>query len=310
MKPVITIKTIRVTNKAQDHIDIRWSKATVLLPTKKSRYFVRWCVSPYKDDKSCTCSEELSDASSYSIKGLTPNTSYDIIVSVKDEQGNESRYNKATARTLGNTAPTISDKIIKVKEVTTDTISISWTKATDSVTPQNKLTYSVTWCVAPYNYDDRKKSERLTDGSQYLVEGLKPGTTYDIVVYVRDEHGYDATYGTLTVTTRENLPPTIPDKYVTIGRITNTGIGVYWKAAKDPDGDKSKLRYNVQWCEAPFKTSKLDHYGGISEDLRGIYGYDIKGLEEGTEYDIRVAVWDDSSCAYYEIARVRTTGGE
>ena len=45
--------------------------------------------------------------------------------------------------------PEISDKTIRVISSTSDSITIAWTKATDKVTPQNKLRYSPTWCKTP-----------------------------------------------------------------------------------------------------------------------------------------------------------------
>ena len=111
---------------------------------------------------------------------------------------------------MANTRPQIAVPELTIVSRTKNSISIRWTKATDKETPQSKLQYTVTWCVAPYKWDNnvRHIGEKRLDNSSYVITGLTPNTTYDIIVYVRDEYGAEGTYSITTVTT---LPDTDVD---------------------------------------------------------------------------------------------------
>ena len=113
--------------------------------------------------------------------------------------------------TMANTAPQIAVKTLTIVSKTKNSISIRWNKATDAETPQSQLLYTVTWCVAPYRWDNniRKIGERKYDNTSYTITGLAPNTTYDIIVYVRDANGSENTYAKATVTTLADSATTV-----------------------------------------------------------------------------------------------------
>lgn len=104
--------------------------------------------------------------------------------------------------------PEISDKTIRVISSTSDSITIAWTKATDKVTPQNKLRYSPTWCKTPYVWDNKIRvcAPRQYDIDSYTIRGLEPGVSYDVILYVCNENGTENTYDRLTFTSAVSWP--------------------------------------------------------------------------------------------------------
>lgn len=112
---------------------------------------------------------------------------------------------------MANTSPQIAVKTLTIVSKTKNSISIRWNKATDAETPQSQLLYTVTWCVAPYRWDNniRKIGERKYDNTSYTITGLAPNTTYDIIVYVRDANGSENTYAKATVTTLADSATTV-----------------------------------------------------------------------------------------------------
>ena len=55
---------------------------------------------------------------------------------------------------MTNTQPVVAVKDITIISKTKNSISIRWNKATDKESPQSQLLYTVTWCVAPYVWDN------------------------------------------------------------------------------------------------------------------------------------------------------------
>ena len=134
------------------------------------------------------------------------NTEYEVYVRVKDEAGNYADYNKETFKTLSSPPPVPGNGgKLTVTDVTSNGFTVSWEKATDSETPQEKLIYKV-YCkggggLLLFKPTDLKAT--LTDKASYTITGLGGGITiinpaldkgYDVNVEVIDEAGSSAWY--------------------------------------------------------------------------------------------------------------------
>ena len=209
---------------------------------------------------------------------------------------------------MANTRPQIAVSELTIVSRTKNSISIRWTKATDKETPQSKLQYTVTWCVAPYKWDNnvRHIGEKRLDNSSYVITGLTPNTTYDIIVYVRDEHGAENAYAKTTVATLPDTdvdnPPTIPNKNLTVTAINARSITISWQKATDKETAQSQLRYYVRWSVAPFTLANARNSGWKTN----INSYSITGLIPDTSYAIQVWVADIKSAVCYTTRTVRT----
>lgn len=183
--------------------------------------------------------------------------------------------------TMANTQPQIAVKALTIVGKTKNSISIRWNKATDAETPQSQLLYTVTWCVAPYRWDNsvRKIGERKFDNSSYTITGLTPNTTYEIIVYVRDADGYENTYARTTVTTMPdsvpNTAPVISNKTVGFTKISANSVDILWQKATDKETAQKNLRYVVTWTPGPdYATSNRKQ----SAYMTDVNSYRITGL--------------------------------
>lgn len=210
---------------------------------------------------------------------------------------------------MANTQPQIAVKQLTIVGKTATSISIRWNKATDKETPQDKLLYTVTWCVAPYRWDNniRKIGERKFDNSSYTITGLQPNTTYEIIVYVRDADGYENTYARTTVTTMPSTvpdtAPTIPNRTVVIAKINANTLDVSWQKATDRETAQRDLKYLVTWTPGP------DY--AVSNRKQSVYmtdatSYRISGLFPNTSYQVRVFVYDGKNFSSYNPSYVTT----
>lgn len=210
---------------------------------------------------------------------------------------------------MANTQPKVAVKELTIVSKTKTSISIRWNKATDLETPQSKLLYTVTWCVAPYRWDNniRRIGERKFDNNAYTITGLEPNTTYDIIVYVRDTDGYENTYAKTTVktlpATLPNTAPTIPNKTVYFTKINSTTVEVSWQKATDKETAQRDLRYIVTWVPGPtyaIGNRKMSPY------MTDVTSYRITGLYPGTQYMVKVYVYDGKDHSAYNTLYVAT----
>ena len=210
---------------------------------------------------------------------------------------------------MPNTQPQVPVSQLTIVSKSATSISIRWNKATDKETPQSKLLYTVTWCVAPYVWDNnvRKIGERKYDNTSYTITGLKPNTTYEIIVYVRDEGGWENTYARTIVTTLPNVvpntAPTIPNKVVTVNRINARSIELSWQKATDKETAQKDLRYVLTWTPGPsydINNRKQSSY------MKDTTTYKITNLFPSTEYQIIVWVYDGTNFSHYNLLYVST----
>ena len=93
---------------------------------------------------------------------------------------------------------------LTVGTVTDNSISLSWTHATDKTTSQANLFYKV-----EYKAKDASGWKMLNVGNttSYYINGLKPSTQYQVDLCVYDESGNYVRYGEQTVTTKAETYP-------------------------------------------------------------------------------------------------------
>ena len=201
--PRLSNNVISVVGKTKDSITIRWTKATdAETPSKKLLYTVTWCKTPYRwDPRFRKIGERIYDNDSYTIKGLSPDCAYDIIVYVRDENGAENCYAKKTvttpAATVPDAIPVIPNKAVTARNITNTSVSLYWQKAVDNETAQKDLRYVITYQPAG---GTRKQTSFYTDINYFGLTGLTPNTSYQITVWVYDGKQF-ATYNPITVKT-------------------------------------------------------------------------------------------------------------
>ncbi|MFB8506247.1 fibronectin type III domain-containing protein [Enterococcus durans] len=169
--------------------------------------------------------------------GLTEDTEYTYEVRAFDAAGNQSEAsNEVFARTsvsVDDEAPTIPLNL-KVDNVTTDAVNLSWEASTDNIG------------VAGYRVYRDKQLVQEVQGEQFTDTGLMEDTEYTYEVRAFDATGNQSEASNrINVRTKEivdHKPPTTPMN-VRATVVTENKVTLLWEASSDESGIKSYQVY-------------------------------------------------------------------
>jgi chitodextrinase len=127
--------------------------------------------------------------------------------------------------------PTSPTKLV-AREITAKTVALEWTAATDNQ------------AVSGYEIYVNNILVGTVDGTEYLVEGLKEYTKYNITIRAKDDAGNVSEYSRpLDIRTLDITAPTKPSQ-LTASNITTNSVRLHWTAATDQVGVTHYLIYN------------------------------------------------------------------
>jgi hypothetical protein len=197
-----------------------------------------------------------TDTTSFSVSGLSANTTYYFAVLVKDASGNESLYTPVsvtTGSTADTTAPTTGTAVSCSGTSATGT-TVSWGAATDNVSAAASLSYKVVQASSSGAIDTVAEADAATvtmawttDTTSFGVTSLTASTTYYFAVLVKDAAGNMSLYAPVSVTTSDTPDTTAPTAgtAVSFTGTTATGTTVSWGAASDIVTTAANLSYKV-----------------------------------------------------------------
>jgi hypothetical protein len=218
-----------------------------------------------------------------------------------------------TADAADNTPPMVSNPAVTVTAKTHNSITVSWAKATDAITPQAQLRYRVHWDVSSAS-GYSLHSSFLTDATSFTMNSLQPNTTYKFYVNVYDEANNTTDYNMQTATTDpdpsgvDNTPPVISNVQAVASNITAaTAIVqytldeqakvyqmVYLASASAPSAATVKAQGNAVWKAAD-----------ITMISAGAKNQTVTGLSPSTAYKFYIVAEDAAgntsavaSCAF------------
>lgn len=205
----------------------------------------------------------------YTLTGLTPETTYQIVVEAVDEAGNIARARAVEVVTLEDTEAPDAPTNVEASEITETGAKITWTASTDNVE------------VAGYNIyvDEAKINESLVTATEYTLTDLKAGTEYKVVVESVDTSSNTQSSEAVTVKTVDTTKPSSPSE-VAVGKITHNSAEVTWEESTDNVGVTG---YNI------YLNNKLVNTSPVTE-LR----CELTALEAETEYQVKVEALDEA----------------
>ena len=287
---VLKDKTLTVTGKTDHSVSLQWHAATYgTRPHSEIKYSI---VYRLKGEETWKHSTLLYGETEHTVTGLMADTEYEfwVLVFHKSMDITLVYTDKAEARTdklVDKTPPAFPEGArVKVDKVTETTVKISWPKATDDQTPQNKIQYAV--------YKNGKHDYSAADNDPRTCTHLTQDTKYDFEVYAVDKAGNWSKPIRTTVTTKKKVEPDKEPPYFPNGQelsvtATETSLKVSWPAAADKVTATNNLLYAVNF-------SPSDEWVWPKTSLgKNVLSHTFNGLQPDTEYDISVTVCDEAA---------------
>ena len=206
---------------------------------------------------------------SYTVSGLTSETSYSIHVRARDAAGNTSNSNTVVESTPAPdneppTSPTLSSGA-----VSDSTIALQWTAASDNIGVEGYDVY----------VSGVKKNTQLITSLSYTVTGLTAQTSYALYVIAKDAAGNNGTSNTISITTPDTKPPSSP--VLTSPSKTESSVNLSWTTSAD----------NVGLSGYDVYVNGTKHNSSVLTTTT----YTVGGLSASTSYSFYVQARDLSS---------------
>lgn len=167
---------LAVIGKTSTSVSLSWTASTDNVGVTGYEVYVNGASAP---------SATTSGASSVTVSGLSPNTTYSFTVKARDAAGNVSAASAAVSATtmaedVPDTEPPTAPSGLTVTGKTSNSVNLSWTASTDNVSVTGYEVY-VNGASAP--------STTTTGATTATVSGLVPNTSYSFTVKARDASG-------------------------------------------------------------------------------------------------------------------------
>lgn len=221
-----------------------------------------------------TVSTESSEAS-YTLTGLTNETTYTISVAAENSLGLGEYSTGVEVTPTEGAGVSVPDAPTDLAGTPADgQISLTWTAANDNgaAITNHKVSYT------PAGGDETQVS--TTSGkSNYIIEGLENGTTYTIKVLAVNSEGDGEYSSSIEVASGEEISE--PGAPTDLSGTPGDGqVELAWTAPED-DGGSEITGYTVGYSKSGGSITTVDT-GGVGTS------YTLTGLTNGTEYVIVV----------------------
>jgi hypothetical protein len=211
---------------------------------------------------------------------------------------------------------------LAVSNLTSNGLTVSWTRGTDNLSPQNTLQYQVRRSVSN-NIASLANAEAngiiaqsyTTDAASANITGLAAGTAYFLTIIVRDQSGNRAVYATVNATTPGTSDTTAPTPgssgTITTSTVASTSLTLNWTKAIDNVSAPSALLYQVRRSVSNNigTVTNAETNGTIVQAYSADIAFaDLHGLTPSTPYFFNVIVQDAAgNKAVYTTVSVTTT---
>ena len=245
-----------------------------------------------------------ANINSVQVTNLTPNTNYYFNVVIKDVAGNKSAYNIVNDTTEIDYPPTPGESGEILTTVAGFTqINLSWTYATDDLTPQADLEYLVYYSTSD---NITTVNECEANGTAFgsfaaninskQVTGLTISTNYYFNIVVKDGMGFKNAYNTVNDTTDTDYPPSPGNSGVISSTYTGISqVNLSWDYATDDFSPQANLKYLVYYSDSDniATLSQCETNGTpVGSFTENMNSKSVNGLTSGTTWYFNIVVKD------------------
>lgn len=238
-------------------------------------------------------------ATSLTVFGLQPGTTYYFVVRARDLAGNRDNnqlVRAGTTQSNADTTPPTFGGLVSATTVSGARIDLAWTAASDDTTAAADLVYDIYQAAASGSQSYGTPSYTTAPGiTSFSVTGLSPSTTYYFVVRARDEAGNQdgntVEHSATTSATADTTPPTFAG-LVSATAAGETQINLTWAAASDDISASGDVVYLIYQSTA----SGGQNYAAPSYvTAAGATSFPVTGLSPGTTYYFVVRARDEAN---------------
>ncbi len=278
-------------------VKLSWDEATDELSSPPTiRYAVFYGTDPkFAEDEHAfdrPFAVSARGATSMDVFGLPePETEYFFVVRAVDAAGNPDDNTNARAVTTGeDKEPPSFAGCDSATALTASIIEVSWTEATDRVSPADDIVYNF-YVSEGDDFNFSVPDYTVTGGTSAEIPGLDRDTPYSIVCRAADPSGNEDDNERIqrARTNSDSEPPDF-DGVVTPIQMTSSSIELVWNEAEDNQTAQDELEYLVHYSLV--SGFDLDDEEVITVSTTGTGSILLSDLLSNTEYFIRVSVLD------------------
>lgn len=173
-------------------VDLSWNAATDnVTPSSQLTYLIYMATSSGGQDFGTPSFTSMQGATSYSVTGLNPGTTYYFVVRARDSAGNIDSNTVQRSVTMSDVTPPVFDGLGSAVQPGCGVarLNLSWKDATDDITPSSQIVYDIYVSTTSGGQDFSAPTYSTSPGATtFTLPGLSAGTYY-IVVRARDANG-------------------------------------------------------------------------------------------------------------------------
>lgn len=203
--------------------------------------------------------------SSFTCKGLTPDTTYGFIIKAFDSAGNSSTSEATYINTKADTSAPSIPLGLKATSVTETEVALQWSPSSDNV----KVKKYEVYCNGEIVGNPRKTS--------YVCKKLLPGESMNFTIKAVDSSGLRSAASTsLRVTTlKDTMAPTKPTE-LKVKSVKGSSVSLSWNASKD----NVKLKGYKLYCNGFEVATSTRTSRTVKNSLLGVGVYWVRAYDQ------------------------------
>lgn len=264
-------------------VNLSWSAATDDVSSSAEIFYsVYLSLTPGGQNFSAPVTSSAPGDTALSAGGLLPSTTYYFVVRARDAAGNEDTNTvERTATTLADSTPPVFSGVGGISSAG-NTITLTWSAATDNITPSSSITYLVYQATTAGGQNFGTPTATVgAGGLSWTSSALPQGQTYYYVVRARDSaNNTETNIAELSQVLPDTQAPTFSGLASATG-MAGGSVQLNWSAATDNVTPGASLLYDIYFSTTPgtqnFASANYTSAAGAST-------YTATGLTQGVTY--------------------------
>lgn len=297
---------IEIKDISDNHILLNWTKATDdnTLESDLNYYVYKSTENNLNSTADCEANgilineDNTRNIDEFKADNLLPNTKYYFNIVVVDSDYKESLYKSVSGITLTSPPVVGNNGLIEAKEVSENSVLLSWTKSSSESTSQSNLNYYIYQSVSA-NLSSVNDCEvngtlvnqtNIKDINEFKVENLLSNTKYYYNIVVVDDNNNKSLYTQMSAITLLAPPVAGNNGIIEVKEISDTFTILNWDKAIDGDSE-ADLKYFVYRSEINNINSVEDcETNGTLISSNNTNNLNIDNLKPETTYYFNVIV--------------------